>query len=247
MAKKRAPAKEKEAPSTWRSRILGEAEVDPKTLTANPLNWRTHPQVQKDAIGAALDTIGWIQRVIVNKKSGRIVDGHARVQMAIDKGEATVPVSYVELTDNEERAALATFDPLSQMAVADASVLFSTVDGLTTGNDLFDRFLGEQRETAEQATLSQAIPSEIRNTIDRRQVIRLVLPVNNLNLFEEAVQASGQHSRADALEAICRGYLYAKSKGQLDGRDQNNAAAFDPSEDQATRAARDARRVREAV
>jgi hypothetical protein len=36
--------------STWRSRIVGSADVDPATLVANPRNWRTHPPNQRAAI-----------------------------------------------------------------------------------------------------------------------------------------------------------------------------------------------------
>ena len=61
--------------SNWRSRIVGQGEVDPTTLETNPLNWRRHPLVQKRAIGGVLDEIGWVQQVIVNRQTGRLVDG----------------------------------------------------------------------------------------------------------------------------------------------------------------------------
>jgi hypothetical protein len=34
-----------------------------------------------------LDRVGWVQSVIVNRKTGRLVDGHLRVQLAVDAGE----------------------------------------------------------------------------------------------------------------------------------------------------------------
>ena len=38
------------ATTPWRNRIVGSAEVDPKDLVANPLNWRTHPDRQREAL-----------------------------------------------------------------------------------------------------------------------------------------------------------------------------------------------------
>ncbi len=45
--------------------------------------------------GRVLTEVGWVQDVIVHKASGFVVDGHARVALAIKAGEK-VPVVYVE-------------------------------------------------------------------------------------------------------------------------------------------------------
>lgn len=101
--------------SIWESRIVGEETVDPGLLLAHPQNWRVHPEAQREQMTAVLEGVGWIQRVIVSKASGRILDGHLRVELAREKGEA-VPVVWVELTPEEEQVALATFDFLSSQA-----------------------------------------------------------------------------------------------------------------------------------
>src|SRR6266540_1869468 len=51
--------------------------------------------------GRVLTEVGWVQDVIVHKASGFVVDGHARVALAIKAGEK-VPVVYVELDEREE-------------------------------------------------------------------------------------------------------------------------------------------------
>jgi DNA modification methylase len=107
----------------WRNRITNQGEEPPENLLANPLNWRVHPALQQEAVRAALDEIGWIQRVVVNETTGHVIDGHLRVAVAISKGEKAVPVSYVRLSPDEERLALATFDPLGALAVADHDTL----------------------------------------------------------------------------------------------------------------------------
>ena len=62
------------AKAPFQSRIVGEGFEAPDQLLANPLNWRRHPKNQQDALEAMLRTVGWVQRVIVNKTTGHIVD-----------------------------------------------------------------------------------------------------------------------------------------------------------------------------
>ncbi len=100
----------------WKSRIVGSGVEDPEQLVANPRNWRRHPGPQREAIRGALSEIGWVQQVIVNRTTGNLVDGHARVEEALSTGQREVPVVYVELSHEEEGVVLATLDPIGAMA-----------------------------------------------------------------------------------------------------------------------------------
>lgn len=137
-----SPATEPQpSPNTWRSRITGEAEVSPAGLEVNPLNWRTHPSPQQRALAGALAQLGWVQRIVVNERTGHVVDGHLRLQLAQEHGETTVPVIYVDLDPAEERLALATLDPITGMAGVDAATLSALIgelktDGLPEDHDL---------------------------------------------------------------------------------------------------------------
>ena len=84
----------------FRNRITGSGMEAPEQLLANPRNWRVHPKAQEAALAAVLDEVGWVQNVIVNQRTGNVVDGHLRVSLAISRGEATVPVVYVDLDEN---------------------------------------------------------------------------------------------------------------------------------------------------
>ena len=106
--------------TTWRLRIVGEADVAPDILQANPANHRRHPTRQKKALDATLNDVGWVQRVIVNQRTGRIVDGHLRVSLALERKVPTVPVVYVDLDEAEERRALATYDAIGALASVNA-------------------------------------------------------------------------------------------------------------------------------
>lgn len=112
-------SEEQPAEAGWRNRIVRHGEEAPEQLLANPHNWRIHPRVQQDAIEGALNEIGWVQNVIVNERTGHVIDGHARVAIAISRGEPLVPVAYVDLDENEERIVLLSFDPLGNMALVD--------------------------------------------------------------------------------------------------------------------------------
>lgn len=102
----------------FQNRIVGEAMVEAKSLRDHPLNWRTHSEDQRDAMREVLEQIGWVQKVVVNKRTGHIIDGHLRVEEARKKGEK-VPVVFVDLSAVEERRMLALFDPLGSMAGMD--------------------------------------------------------------------------------------------------------------------------------
>ncbi len=56
---------------------------------------------------------------MVNRTTGHVVDGHLRVELAVARNEPSVPVTYVELSEDEERLVLATSTPSAAMAAAE--------------------------------------------------------------------------------------------------------------------------------
>lgn len=112
-----------DSPSIWRNRIVGYGEQPASQFLANPNNWRIHPQAQREALRGALNEVGWVQAVIVNRRTGYLVDGHERVWQALQNGDAIVPYIEVDLSEEEERYVLATLDPIGAMAQADAMAL----------------------------------------------------------------------------------------------------------------------------
>lgn len=107
----------------WANRIVGSGEEAPDQLMANPRNWRIHPKAQQEALAGVLDRVGWVGGVLVNRRTGFLVDGHLRVELALSRGEASVPVSYVDLTEEEEAYVLASHDPIGSMAATDSAKL----------------------------------------------------------------------------------------------------------------------------
>jgi len=155
----------------WANRIVGEGEEAPDQLLANPANWRTHPKAQQDALEGVLNEVGWVDRVIVNQRTGHIVDGHLRVTLALRRNEPTIPVHYVDLDEAEEALILATLDPIAAMASADKSQLDALLRDVQTGEAGVQAMLAE---LAEQSGLDYGKPpvEDAEPQIDRAEELR---------------------------------------------------------------------------
>ena len=116
-------------------------------LAANPLNWRKHPQRQREAVQASLRELGWVAAVVENVRTGYLIDGHERVWQAMQNDE-DVPVLQVDLSEDEEKLALATFDPIGALAEADADALDALLREVNTGEAALQELLAELAEDA---------------------------------------------------------------------------------------------------
>lgn len=132
------------------NRITGEGEAAPDDLLAHPENWRVHPDKQRDAMQGALDEVGWVQNVVVNERTGRIIDGHLRVEIARQRGE-NVPVVYVDLEENEERVVLASLDTITGLAERDNATFLELLKGVEIENDGLAAFIDSTREDVQNA------------------------------------------------------------------------------------------------
>lgn len=145
-----AKAATQESPAAWRNRIIGIGEESPEQLLANPRNFRIHPQFQQDALEGVLAEIGWLQDVIVNRRTGFVVDGHLRVKLAMRHHQASVPVKYVDLSEDEEALALATLDPISALAATDPNILNDLLNEASTGSAAVAQMLTDLQQTADR-------------------------------------------------------------------------------------------------
>lgn len=128
----------------WRNRIVGNGEQAAIAFMANPANWRVHPKAQREALTGVLDDVGWVQYVIVNKTTGNVVDGHARIEEALKLGDDTpVPFIEVELSEEEEHKILLTLDPISALAAADKANLQALLDSASFDNAAVNQMLSD--------------------------------------------------------------------------------------------------------
>jgi ParB-like chromosome segregation protein Spo0J len=125
----------KTGPLPWRNRIVGHADVAPDELVANPSNPRRHPAPQRAALRGSLDSVGWVAQATLNVRTGNLVDGHARLEEALRRHEPTIPVTFVDLSPDEERLVIATLDPIGAMATLDSAKLDELLAALAPDND----------------------------------------------------------------------------------------------------------------
>lgn len=120
------------------NRIVGHEEVEPDQLLAHPENWRIHSGLQQRDTEKAMEHVGWVDDVTVNKNTGRVVDGHMRIAISLRRGEAKVPVKYVDLSEEEERFVLRTLDPLGELAIPDVEKLKELHETVLSAGHLTD-------------------------------------------------------------------------------------------------------------
>lgn len=170
---------------TWQNRIVGYRVVKAKDLTPNDKNWRKHPKRQKEALENVLNRMGWIAPVIYNTRTGRLIDGHLR--QSLDPN-ADVPVVDVDLSEDEERLALATFDPLVMMAETEREALAGLLDGLRAEDETLAGLLAQ---VAQDNAVTLAGGENIKEQPIREQffvIVECQTEKEQLELFDEFMQ-----------------------------------------------------------
>lgn len=103
---------------------------DAAELGDNPRNWRRHPVSQKAALKDLLKEVGWAGALLYNERTGRLIDGHLRKEVARGK----VPVLVGSWDEADERKILATLDPVGAMAQPDGDILIKLLAQVETGS-----------------------------------------------------------------------------------------------------------------
>ena len=202
--------------AVWQNRIVGYGEESPEDLLANPFNWRIHPREQQEAVEASIETVGWIETVIVNRTTGHVLDGHLRVTLAMRHDEPTIPVQYVELTEEQEKIALAVLDHTAGMAVTDGDKLNELLAEIGDQASPLQRVLDELRTDADLSALMAEMGAQLAKDgggswqvdgVEREATIRPVVWVRQLATVEQAIRATGNADRGEALVELCTFYL----------------------------------------
>jgi hypothetical protein len=124
-------------------------DEDPDQLLANPSNFRVHPTRQQRAVEAILHEIGYVAHVLVNQRTGHIIDGHLRTTLALRAEEISIPVAVVDLSLEDEQLLLATFDSYGLSTVFDQEVLKELLRQVQTEDATITGLLAQLAERAD--------------------------------------------------------------------------------------------------
>jgi len=182
---------------------------DPNQLLANPFNFRIHPAYQQEALADILGEVGWVTTIIVNRTTGHVLDGHLRVSEAIKHGEAEIPVTYVELTEQEELEILATFDPIKELAGKTKKRAQALAERVRANTDALRQLVESlkppldvtKREAKE--TITKDKEAEI-NAVFAFGEFRILLPQAELSQWWEAQLTQFDGNRQQAVNDILR-------------------------------------------
>lgn len=204
-----------------KNRVIELKNIPAKELKDNDGNWRTHPKFQRDALAGVLGEVGIadaLKAYISKRNKGKLtlVDGHLRKD---DYPEVEWPVLILDITDEEADILLATLDPISAMAEANFRKQVELQAKLQAQSNDLKALLQERQAEAEIALeiqnemIANLDGKSLRNMGDKRKQIKPVLYVDDLTVFEEAIRATGNINRGEAVVEVCRFYLEQHAKG----------------------------------
>jgi ParB-like chromosome segregation protein Spo0J len=124
-----------------RDRVKDFRRVKASELRPSPLNWRTHPPAQRDALQGLLAEVGFAGACLARELpdgSLELIDGHLRAETTPDM---ELPVVVLDVTEAEARKLLAAYDPIGAMAQPDAARLDAVLKEVQTGSQALAQML----------------------------------------------------------------------------------------------------------
>ena len=186
----------------FKTRIKSLRHFKASELIANEANWRLHPQSQRDALGGLFDEVGFAGAVLVREREDGalvIVDGHLRAEEA---GDQKIPVLVTDLTEEEAKLVLASYDPIGQMASPDKRALKELLQSLEASSEgavaLLDQIAQSYKisfdELAKEAKASLALDASEVPTLPLSGVrmVQLFLNEQTIDDFHAMVDVLGE-------------------------------------------------------
>jgi len=143
-----------------RDRIKDFRRVKASELAPSQKNWRTHPKAQREALQGVLAEIGFAGAVLARETPAGLVliDGHLRAETAAD---SEIPVLILDVDEAEADKILATFDPISAMAGADAAALDALLRNVQTGSEAVAGMLADLAKEAGLYQQAEVVEDEV--------------------------------------------------------------------------------------
>ena len=154
---------------TIKDRVKEFRRVRAGDIERHPLNYRTHPGPQREAMDDILQEVGIAGALVCYEKEDgtlRLIDGELRKDTDED---IEWPVLILDVDEAEANLLLATYDPLSAMATADPEVLGKLLHQVETGSEAIQSMLADLAEEAavDWGTADEEELEDVKPQVDR--------------------------------------------------------------------------------
>ena len=184
--------------------------IDPSSALDNPMNWRTHPEAQTEAVRHLIfeeGGVGWAGAGLINERKVEdgwseeeafptLIDGHDRKEVAVEEGGA-MPFLVGSWGPDKERVILATLDPVGAMATINYDAQLGLLELIVSDNDVVNTLIDRMRETAEimaelgNETFSVNLPAGDGTKLEQKEY-HFKVRVNDTDQFETVAEAVRQ-------------------------------------------------------
>jgi hypothetical protein len=160
----KVPKNRKPPPAVWENKIVGHGNINPKEVLKHNRNFRDHPSVQAEEMERVLDLIGWIDEIIISKRTNLLINGHLRLDRALKRKQPSIPYKLVDLTEEEEKTALLTFDYIGSLARNNAEKMDALFSEVKEG---WDAKIAQMQEKQKEAAkgLQETMQKKIDDTL----------------------------------------------------------------------------------
>ena len=205
---------------SFKNAIIQYSQKRADEFTAHPLNPRLHPQHQRDVINSSLNRFGWVSPVIVNIRTGNLIDGHERVWQALSQGDDTlVPYIEVDIDEDKEAELILSYDKSTLLAEYDPVNVATLLDMVNTDDEVLAKLFAQMSEELGivEANWDDAFAKVA--TEDREPFRQMTYTVHDsqFDLIERAMQKAreqggakstvNENSNGNLLSFICGAYL----------------------------------------
>lgn len=200
-----------------RDRIKSLVRVKAGDLLPSPKNWRVHTDEQRNVLQSLLAQVGLVDAVLVRETEHglQLIDGHLRASL---DGEAMLPALILDVTDKEADLILATFDPVSALATADATKFAELVEHLGKRSEAVEQMFAQLTKANGMFEAAEAefpeLPIGDRTTLrtmnftvteEQESAIKEALAM--CKSAHEFIDTGNENSNGNAIARICEVFL----------------------------------------
>jgi hypothetical protein len=173
-----------------RDRIVEIRKVPGRDLLPCPLNWRKHPQAQREALRGVLSEVGVADVLKAwQRPDGKLelIDGHLRAEELADH---EWNVAILDVTEAEARYLLATHDTLGAMAEPDAAILDGLLREMNSGDSAVQQMLadlaagaGLYQDNKEESPIDTS--SKMSDELEYRIIVKCESETQQITIIEQ--------------------------------------------------------------